>query len=112
MAGQIPRERLIVGRHYVGRGRNGNVGLWDGESFLVISEKFGQRVIKLEGYYGPEGGCFQPFREVDEGRVVEALGVGGWAAHYARSIDFGSVLPHESQRHAEPSPATVGDERS
>jgi len=54
-----------------------------------VGEKFGRRVIKLEGYYGREDGCFQPFREVDEGRVVEALGAVGWEAHYARVVVFG-----------------------
>ncbi len=103
MAEQIARERLVVGRHYVGRGRNGNVGLWDGESFLVVGQKGQFRVVKLEGYYGLEDGCFQPFREIDEGRVAESLGSVGWEAHYARVLEFDDKLPTpEGQRHAAP----------
>lgn len=37
---------LEKNRWYVGRGRNGNVGLWDGESFLVIGSKFLHNLIK------------------------------------------------------------------
>lgn len=91
MTKQIPRDQLIVGRYYVGRGRNGNVGLWDGESFLIVGQKGQFRVVKLEGYFASEDGCFQPFREVDEGRVTEALGANGWDAHYARVLEFESV---------------------
>ena len=36
---QIPIELLETGRWYVGRGRNGNVGLWDGKCFLVIGQE-------------------------------------------------------------------------
>lgn len=107
MAQQIPLDGLVVGRHYVGRGRNGNVGLWDGDSFRVMGEKFGNRVIKLEGYYGPEDGCFQPFWEINEGRTVEAFGVSGWDAHYARVLELDDELPLlEGERHAELGAAT------
>lgn len=68
---QIPCEALVEGRYYVGRGRNGNVGLWNGEYFLVISRKprFGVLNIKQEQYFTEHGGCFQPFREIDEGKT-------------------------------------------
>jgi len=88
VAKQIPIERLEKDRWYVGRGQNGNVGLWDGEQFLVIGEKFGRRVIKLEGYYGLDHGCFQPFRLIDEGAMVEPFGLTGWAAHYGQVMTF------------------------
>jgi len=87
---QISLDRLVTGRWYVGRGRNGNVGLWDGEFFLVIGEKLGEYVIKREPYYSltEEWGCFQPFLEVDEGRMVEPFGKVGWDAHYGRKMEF------------------------
>ena len=85
---QIPLDRLAKGRWYVGRGRNGNVGLWDGDSFLVIGEKFGEYVIKREPYYTAESGCFQPFLEVDEGRMIEPFGKVGWDAHYRSKMAF------------------------
>jgi hypothetical protein len=88
---QIPLERLAKGRWYIGRGRNGNVGLWDGNVFLVIGEKFGQYVIKLEPYYTEDQGCFQAFLEVDEGRMLEPFGKAGWDAHYGCKMEFRQV---------------------
>ncbi len=89
MPEQIPMDRLIVGCHYVGRGRNSNVGLWDGECFLVIGQKFNEYVVKLEPYYTKESGCFQPFMEIDMGKMVEPFGASGWDAHYGKRMEFG-----------------------
>lgn len=91
VARQIPQDRLGEGRWYVGRGRNANVACWVriGErlTFVTIGMKFGQPVVKDEGYYGPEDGCFQPFAPVEEGTVVEPVGPGpGWDAHYAKRL--------------------------
>ena len=88
-AGQIPMHRLVRGRWYVGRGRNGNVGRWSGQHFLVAAEKFDRFVVKHEGYYAERDGCFQPFRMIDEGRMVEPFGRSGWDAHYGRRMEFG-----------------------
>jgi hypothetical protein len=77
MAEQIPITDLIIEKWYVGRGRNGNVGFWDGNRFLVIGEKLGEYVIKSEPYYTEETGCFQPFAIVDEGGDGRALWKGG-----------------------------------
>ena len=87
--GQIPMYRLVRGRWYVGRGRNGNVGLWDGQDFLVIGEKFSRHVIKEEPYFVAASGCFQPFRAIDEGRMVQPFGRSGWDAHYGHRMTFG-----------------------
>ncbi len=87
--GQIPMYRLIRGASYVGRGRNGNIGLWDGECFLVIGEKFGRFVVKEEPNFVATWGCFQPFREIDEGQMTEPFGRIGWDAHYGRRMNFG-----------------------
>ena len=64
---QIPIEYLINGRYYLGRGRNGNIGIWNEKysSFLVPSWKFSFLVEKYEGYYLPNDGCFQPFLLID-----------------------------------------------
>lgn len=72
---QISRDDLIDGGFYIGRGRNGNVGRWfaEGGFFMVPSLKFGRPVIKAEGYFEEEEGCFQPFLLVDEGEVIEPL---------------------------------------
>ena len=64
---QIPRELLTPGKWYVGRGRCGNVGYWNGRIFRTLGEKNGRMVIKGEYWYEAEVGTFQAFREVDFG---------------------------------------------
>ena len=78
---QMDLSQLVIGQWYVGKGRNGDVGLWDGEHFLVIG-KSGIKVgpgrqdwdfewkIKREPFFTAESGCFQPFRLVDLGTVA------------------------------------------
>lgn len=85
---QIPISELIIGKTYIGRGRNGNIGLWNGQCFLVIGNKFGEYVIKHEPYYSDETGCFQPFLLIDEGKNVQPLGKIGWDSHYSNEIEF------------------------
>lgn len=85
----IPLEQLSQGAWYVGRGRNGNVGLWDGEMFLVIGKKFGRPVIKYESPYSDDEGTFQAFLRIDEGTMIEPFGDVGWDAHYGRLMRFG-----------------------
>jgi hypothetical protein len=36
---QIQKEHIEVGCWYIGRGRNGNIGLWNGSDFQVIGEE-------------------------------------------------------------------------
>jgi len=95
---QIPLSELQIGRWYVGRGRNSNVGLWDGENFLVVG-KGGIMVsraptvwekiwkLKREPYFTKTEGCFQPFKLVDEGIVTEPAD-GPDSLRYAKSIQF------------------------
>ena len=83
----LPKEQLIRGRWYVGRGRNANVALWDGEDFLTIGDEGGEMVVKREPYYEQESGCFQPFLLVEEG-MVEPFGKFGWDAHYGPSLEI------------------------
>jgi hypothetical protein len=85
----IPEGQLLVNRWYVGRGRNGNVGLWTGKHFLVIGSKFDEWVIKCEPLYRENDGCFQPFQLVDEGSMVSPFGASGWDAHYGTTLRFG-----------------------
>lgn len=72
IAAQIPKEDLEVGAWYSGKGRNGDVGLWDGEDFLVLglegkkvgpdrSDWVNEYRIKREPYCTVDDGCFQPF---------------------------------------------------
>ncbi len=84
----IPLDQLKPGCWYVGRGRNGNVGLWDSEVFLVIGLKFGHHLIKYEPLYTDESGTFQPFMRIDEGIMLEPFGKYGWDAHYGQLMKF------------------------
>jgi len=83
---QIPKKRLIKNNWYLGRGRNSNVGYWDGKYFLTPSQKFNQWVIKYEPYYGKKSGCFQPFLLLDEGEITESFGKRGWDKHYGKKL--------------------------
>ena len=87
---QIPKEALIACRWYAGRGRNADIGMWNGEDFLVLAE-VGQKVgpgprdwvkswgVKKEPYFQADAGCFQPFKMVDMGIVSVPQGEGGYA---------------------------------
>jgi hypothetical protein len=59
-----------------------HLGLWNGQNFLVIGDKFGEYVIKVEPYFVTTSGCFQPFREIDERQISQPFGSIGWDAHY------------------------------
>ena len=84
----IPKAKLVEGRWYVGRGRNGNVALWNGQNFLTIGMKFGDAVVKVEGCYEESSGCFQPFYSIDEGKIIEPFGKHGWDAHYGSALEI------------------------
>lgn len=72
---QIPVSELKLNSWYVGRGRNGNVGRWDGECFDVIADclvyngsfRTPQKTkpgLKFEPYFTADEGCFQPFLHI------------------------------------------------
>lgn len=86
---QIPKEELIKGRWYLGRGRNNNLGYWNGNSFLTIGFKFNAPVIKFEDYYEEKSGCFQPFKIIDEGKILEQFEENGWGKHYGKKLILG-----------------------
>lgn len=90
----IQLNELKIGRWYIGRGRNANVGLWNGECFLVIGscghpvswqprKWVNEPCIKQELYFTAEGGCFQPFLLVDEGVAQGAV-----EGKYANTLAF------------------------
>jgi len=56
---------LVLGGVYVGRGRNFNLGVWNGKGFLGARYKFGYRV-DTEYHYDtdPHFGTFEPFLKV------------------------------------------------
>lgn len=83
---QIPQRKLIKGRYYLGRGRNSNIGYWNGDYFLTMGFKFNQPSIKFEPYYSKKAGCFQPFKLLDEGRIAKPVGRNGWEKHYGKAL--------------------------
>jgi hypothetical protein len=83
---QILEKDLIKGNWYAGRGRNSNVGYWDGKNFLTIGFKFEQPTVKVEGYYRKKEGCFQPFYKIDEGKITDCFGKDGWDRHYGKTL--------------------------
>ena len=85
---QLSEDELIDGRFYLGRGRNGNIGQWSEKfkCFLVPSMKFDMTVVKHEGYYGPDEGCFQPFMLIDEGQIEDFEGRG---RRYGKTLVIG-----------------------
>lgn len=97
---QIPLKALEINSWYIGRGRGGNLGRWNGECFVTIcfydkswselqaikqkipvteSMRKSREVIKYEYYFykdkvskpkGADLGTFQPFLKVDFGEIV------------------------------------------
>lgn len=90
-------DKLKPSRWYIGRGRNSNVALWDGEFFITVGTSFGRFEVKYESYYTDDGGTFQPFLCIDEGVVLEPFGSDGWDRHYGKllGIKFPVDLPSD-----------------
>lgn len=105
---QINKKKLVKNRWYLGRGRNSNIGLWDGMNFLTLGRKFDQYALKKEPYYVRNEyiskhskneylhffdekslGCFQPFILIDEGKMIEPFGNTGWDKTYGRKLSVG-----------------------
>lgn len=81
----IPKNKLVKGRWYVGRGRNSNLGYWTGKFFVTICSMGDYWDAKYEDYYTKNGGCFQPFVLVDEGEILP-FGKSGWDIHYGPEL--------------------------
>ena len=82
----ILKKKLIKDRWYLGRGRNNNVGYWNGEYFITLGKKFNHPNIKYEPYANKKLGCFQPFYLLDEGEIIEPFGEIGWDKHYGKKL--------------------------
>ena len=61
IARQIPLKKIVKNRWYLGRGRNQNIGFFNGKFFYTWCYKFEVITEKLEGHYSKKPGCFQPF---------------------------------------------------
>ena len=116
----LSRSQLEKGSWYIGRGRNVNVGLWDGETFLVIAQlgrltgKSGKEKwrtetgIKYEPYFDDSQGVhhqdedgndvhclgtFQPFLKISEGLVTEDFGTDNsdTSYGYGKLVEFQNI---------------------
>lgn len=86
MLKQLPKEKLIKDRWYLGRGRNSNIAYWDGQVFITLGLEMNIPRIKIEEYYTEKEGCFQPFHLIDEGEIIEPFGNKGWDKHYGKTL--------------------------
>lgn len=62
----INKKELKKGRWYLGVGRNSNIGLWDGKTFITLGKYYDYYKMYNEGLY-QDGGCFIPIKLIMEG---------------------------------------------
>jgi len=67
---RIPKAKLKKDSWYLSRGRNSNIGYWNGKYFLTMGFTFENPRIKSEPYYETRSGCFQPFKIIQEGEIA------------------------------------------
>ena len=54
-----------LGKWYIGIGKNSNVALWTGETFITFGQYYNSYRLKDEGLY-EDGGCFIPEKLIEE----------------------------------------------
>jgi len=65
-------------------------------TFLTVGMTFHQPVIKDEGYYEAESGCFQPFAVIDEARWLSPWGLNrAGPQHYAKVLGIRAAATRE-----------------
>lgn len=64
----IPKEKLEVLGWYSGKGRNANIGFWDGSNFYTIGRFYEKVKMYQEGHYS-NGGTFKPFKKLRGGKA-------------------------------------------
>ncbi len=69
----IKKKDLKRDHWYSGEGRNANIAIWTGETFLTIGRRFDEYSIKDEGHWD-DGKCFRPNKELDYHRVGKLKG--------------------------------------
>ena len=71
--GAIPKNKLIVGKQYLGECRNANVATWDGEKFIYKRNKFNFVFDEKINHFEDDDGydLFVPIRELADGEEVD-----------------------------------------
>ena len=66
--GGIPKDKLIVGKTYIGDCRNAREAVWDGEKFTYMRTKFGSTYPETINHYKDDDGydLFVPLKIKDE----------------------------------------------
>ena len=66
--GGIPKDKLIVGKTYIGDCRNATEAVWDGEKFTYMRTKFGSTYPETINHFQDDDGydLFVPLRIKDE----------------------------------------------
>lgn len=66
--GGIPKDKLIVGKTYIGDCRNAREAVWDGEKFTYIRTKFGSTYPETINHFQDDDGydLFVPLKIKDE----------------------------------------------
>ena len=66
--GGIPKDKLIVGKTYIGDCRNARKAVWDGEKFTYMRTKFGSTYPETINHFQDDDGydLFVPLKIKDE----------------------------------------------
>lgn len=66
--GGIPKDKLIVGKTYIGDCRNAREAVWDGEKFTYMRTKFGSTYPETINHFQDDDGydLFVPLKIKDE----------------------------------------------
>ena len=66
--GGIPKDKLIVGKTYIGDCRNAREAVWDGEEFTYMRTKFGSTYPETINHFQDDDGydLFVPLKIKDE----------------------------------------------
>ena len=66
--GGIPKDKLIVGKTYIGDCRNAREAVWDGEKFTYMRTKFGSTYPEKINHFEDDNGfdLFVPLKIKDE----------------------------------------------
>lgn len=66
--GGIPKDKLIVGKTYIGDCRNATEAVWDGEKFTYMRTKFGSTYPETINHFQDDDGydLFVPLKIKDE----------------------------------------------
>lgn len=71
--GAIPKNKLVIGKRYLGKCRNADIAIWLGDVFEYQRYKFGCTFPEKINHFEDDNGydLFVPIRELADGEVVD-----------------------------------------